>query len=106
MWARPVARRGSCEEPASTSVKKEKTGASGRSHTKSVRPLGSFFTVMRFSNDATSCARAKLERRKRTTAVLKVRRFIGPPTVGRASSATDIYWTGLEGRSLKVRVRG
>src|ERR1700721_1187955 len=103
MGARPVARRGSCAEPASTRVKKEKTGASGRSQIKRVSPLGSFLTVMRFSKDARSCARAQAERMRNTRAVLRVRCFIGPPTVGRASSSTDMCWTGQKGRSLKLR---
>ena len=45
---------GSCTEPASTCVKKEKTGASGRSQMMMVIPFDSFFTVMRFSNEAMS----------------------------------------------------
>ena len=35
-------------------VKNEKTGASGRSQTMTVRPLGKVFTVVRFSKEATS----------------------------------------------------
>ena len=45
---------GSCAEPASTWVKNEKTGASGRSQMTTVSPLASFLTVMRFSKEATS----------------------------------------------------
>src|SRR5438552_17105394 len=91
---------GSCAEPASTRVKKEKTGASGRSQIRRVMPFGSFLTVMRFSKDATSCARAKAERRKKTAAAFRVWCFIKPP----ASSSTHMCWTDVQGRSLKVRV--
>src|SRR5580693_7671969 len=92
-------------------VKKEKTGASGRSQMMSVRPLGSLFTVMRFSKDATSWASAKEERRRRRTAVVRFRLFIGlgfigPPAVERAKRAyswTDMCWTEQQGRSLKLR---
>src|ERR1700686_2018530 len=52
MCAKPVLPMGSCTEPASTCVKNEKTGASGRSQMMTVSPLGSFFTVVRFSNEA------------------------------------------------------
>ena len=79
---------GSCAEPASTSVKKEKTGASGRSQIKRVRPLGSFLTVTRFSNEATSWASANAERRRKRQVIFKVRCFIEPPAAGRTSSTT------------------
>ena len=64
MCARPVLPMGSCTEPASTWVKNEKTGASGRSRITTVRPLGRVLTVMRFSKDATSCAQATTVRRR------------------------------------------
>src|SRR5579864_4854296 len=90
---------GSCAEPASTSVKKENTGASGRSQIMRVRPFGNFLTVMRFSNDSTSCASAKEDRRKRTASIFRIWCFIGPPAI----SLTDMYWTDVRGRSLKLR---
>src|SRR5208282_2197469 len=71
---------GSWAEPASTNVKKEKTGASGRSQTRRVRPLSSFFTVMRFSKDATSWVAASVVRNRRNANRANVRCFIGPPT--------------------------
>jgi hypothetical protein len=40
-------------------VKKENTGASGRSQIRRVKPFGNFLTVMRFSNDVISCAVAR-----------------------------------------------
>src|SRR6185437_11672372 len=49
---------GSWTEPALTRVKKENTGASGRSQTITVKPFFSTLTVVRFSNDATSWASA------------------------------------------------
>src|SRR5271157_4746741 len=58
MWGSPVLLRGSCAEPASTSVKKENTGASGRRHKTTVSPLGRVFTETRFSYDERSCAPA------------------------------------------------
>src|SRR5208282_3032521 len=79
MWARPVLPMGSCVEPASTMVKKEKTGASGRSQMRMVRPFGSFLTVMRFSKDATSWAEAKAVRKRMRSVGLSMRCFIGPP---------------------------
>src|SRR5580704_4947984 len=79
MWARPVLAMGSCADPASTSVKKENTGASGRSQMRRVSPLESFFTVMRFSKEATSCAALNTPRSKITASGLNVRSFIGPP---------------------------
>src|SRR5271157_4868828 len=51
MCASPVSLRGSCAEPASTSVKNEKTGASGRRQRTIVSPLGRVFTETRFSYD-------------------------------------------------------
>src|SRR6266404_4112655 len=81
--ARPVLPMGSCTEPASTLVKKEKTGAlPGRVHTIAVSPLGSFLTVTRFSNDDKSCAEAAAARTIRlanTTARCFKARDIGPP---------------------------
>src|SRR5271156_4636745 len=79
MWARPVLPMGSCVEPASTMVKKEKTGASGRSQMRMVRPFGNFLTVMRFSKEATSCAAARAAKKRMRTSGLSMRCFIGPP---------------------------
>ncbi len=56
MWARPVIPGTSRSAPTSTWVKKEKTGASGRSHTRTVSPFASVLTVIFFSKAATSCA--------------------------------------------------
>src|SRR6185437_6642860 len=79
MWARPVWPMGSCAEPAFTWVLNEKTGASGRSHMTTVRPLSSFLTVMRFSKADKSCAKAIADRTRSTATVLSARYFIGPP---------------------------
>src|SRR5580698_5309545 len=81
MCARPVFPIGSCTEPASTCVKNENTGASGRSQMMMVSPLASFFTVVRFSNEARSCARANEHKTKQTTIVCieSKRDFIQPP---------------------------
>src|SRR5579864_8333385 len=80
IWARPVLPMGSCAEPASTRVKKENTGASGRSQTSRVKPFGSFLTVMRFSNDATSCPATKATSSRIEAASLAAKYFIGPPS--------------------------
>src|SRR5579884_2327258 len=82
MCARPVSPLGSCAEPASTRVKKEKTGASGRSQTRSVRPLGNCFTVILFSNEAMSWAAASVDSRTRHRRTREKRDFIGPPQRG------------------------
>src|SRR5208282_2332077 len=81
MCARPVLPIGSCTEPASTCVKDEKTGASGRSQRMMVSPLASFFTVVRFSNEARSWPKASEHSTKQTTIVCirVVRDFILPP---------------------------
>src|SRR5271169_990083 len=106
---------GSCEEPASTRVKKEKTGASGRSQTMRVRPFGSFLTVMRFSNDATSWAVATAVRTRSRTGArsLSVRCFIEPPE-GSANMLGRTLWTtmfkrtcldGYEGQKFEITWR-
>src|ERR1700730_11508490 len=81
MCARPVLPVGSCTEPASTCVKNENTGASGRSQMMMVRPLASFFTVVRFSNEARSWPKTSEHSTKQTTIVcIRVKRdFILPP---------------------------
>src|SRR5271170_5919719 len=81
MCARPVLPMGSCTEPASTCVKKENTGASGRSQMIMVRPLASFLTVVRFSKEARSWPIAKEHSTKQITIVfIEVKRnFIQPP---------------------------
>src|ERR1039458_7394670 len=81
MCASPVLSMGSCTEPASTCVKKEKTGASGRSQMMTVSPLASFFTVVRFSKEVRSWPRASEHSTKQTTIVcMEVKRaFILPP---------------------------
>jgi hypothetical protein len=79
-------------------VKKEKTGASGRSQMTMVRPFGSFFTVTRFSKDAISWAAARIDRHATRNAmtIIIARRFI--------STSGDLNtWTDMQGRSLKVR---
>src|SRR5580700_11019957 len=111
MWASPVARIGSWAEPASTRVKKEKTGASGRSQISSVRPLGSFFTVMRLSKVATSWAEARIaientiaSRRRVSARCCRWRCFIPRPFVKPViwrGLDTDIDWTADKGRCLK-----
>src|SRR5437764_420918 len=58
MCARPVIPGTSRAEPTFTTVAYEKTGASGRSMMMSVRPLSSLFSVVRFSNEARSCAKS------------------------------------------------
>src|SRR5208282_5140969 len=81
MCARPVLPMGSCTEPASTWVKNENTGASGRSQMMMVSPLASFFTVVRFSKEAKSWPRASEHSTKQTAIVcIEVKRdFILPP---------------------------
>src|ERR1017187_355949 len=69
MCARPVLPMGSCTEPASTCVKNENTGASGRSQMMMVRPLASFLTVVRFSNEARSWLKASEQNTKQTMIV-------------------------------------
>jgi len=59
---------GSWVEPMFTYVKKEKTGASGRSMIRMVSPFGSFLMEIRFSKDARSCATVtEVKNRVRTT---------------------------------------
>src|SRR5512140_3080706 len=58
MCARPVIPGTSFADPTLTHVTYENTGAAGRSTTMSVSPLSSFLTVVRFSNEARSCAHA------------------------------------------------
>src|SRR5271165_1590752 len=70
---------GSCTEPASTWVLKEKTGAPGRSQTMAVRPLSNFLTVIRFSKALRSCATATAVRASKSAANLSARYLIGPP---------------------------
>src|SRR4030088_950609 len=96
---------GSCTEPASTRVKKEKTGASGRSQTRMVRPFGSFLTVIRFSKDAMSWAAASADSRRSKATILATWRFIGPPRLDRPYQ-TNIaggctYWTDIQRRSFE-----
>src|SRR5271165_4914723 len=78
-------------------VKKEKTGASGRSQMRMVRPFGSFLTVMRFSKDATSWAAARAVRTRMEKAASSARCFIEPP------GQLAMTWTNMQGRSLKLR---
>src|ERR1700751_5374565 len=79
IWARPVLPIGSCTEPASTWVKKENTGTSGRSRMTTVRPLGRVLTVVRFSKEATSWAAATAVNKRIKTRVRMAAFFIGPP---------------------------
>src|ERR1039458_6826300 len=80
MWARPVSWSGSCAEPASTRVKNENTGASGRRQRTTVKPLGRVFTETRFSYDARSCATSGKAATSRSRQVnLANQRFIVPP---------------------------
>src|SRR5947209_2147402 len=58
MWARPVIPVTSCAEPTSTSVSKEKTGASGRRTRTNVQPFGSTWTVVRASKSLRDWAAA------------------------------------------------
>src|ERR1700690_4598656 len=79
MCARPVLPIGSCTDPASTCVKKENTGASGRSQMITVKPFASFLTVVRFSKEARSWPKES-EQNTKQTATLRVKRdFILPP---------------------------
>src|ERR1700722_5183426 len=100
MWASPVSPMGSCDDPASTKVKKEKTGASGRSQIRSVNPLGSFLTVMRFSNDATSWDAARVVRPAISKASMNMWRFIfnlraiSIPLDGHAGQKFESTWPG------------
>src|SRR5436309_1764426 len=95
---------GSWVEPASTRVKNEKTGASGRSQMITVRPLGSFLTVTRFSNEATSWAAVKPAKTTRITHSCRVRLFIEPPSAGLDFPDKTYLLTAEKGRSLKLRV--
>ena len=77
MCARPVMCSGSCEDPASTHVVKEKTGASGRLHRMTVKPLASFSTVTCFSNEARSWPSAGIQPSRKSHKKMPVlRRFI------------------------------
>src|ERR1700691_4988557 len=93
MCARPVLPMGSCTEPASTWVKNENTGASGRSQIMMVSPFGSFFTVVRFSNEARSWPRAREHNTKQATIVGKKfkRNFIEPPAKRRQGTKNRSY---------------
>src|SRR5882724_11893100 len=82
MCARPVLDIGSWTEPASTCVKKENTGGSGRSQIITVRPLASFLVVMRFSNEARSWLNARDEKQKTVAIKRTLRNFIPPPAAG------------------------
>src|SRR5271157_3995439 len=80
MCASPVSLRGSCAEPASTSVKNENTGASGRRQRTIVSPLDRVFTETRFSYDDRSCAASGKAAASRSRQVnLANQRFIVPP---------------------------
>src|ERR1039458_6928238 len=81
MCARPVLPMGSCTEPASTCVKNENTGASGRSQMMMVRPLESFLTVVRFSKEARSWLKASEQKTKQEMIVcIEAKRdFMLPP---------------------------
>src|SRR5580658_6470408 len=81
MCASPVLSIGSCTEPTLTCVKKENTGASGRSQIMTVSPLASFLTVVRFSKELRSCPRASEQSTKHTRSVCRkiMRDFIRPP---------------------------
>src|ERR1017187_8482721 len=97
MCARPVSWSGSCAEPASTRVKNENTGASGRRHRTIVKPLGRVFTETRFSYDARSCAASGKAATSRSRQVnLANQRFIVPPE-GRRDNA--------QVKKLQVRTR-
>src|SRR5450755_1592025 len=91
MCARPVLPMGSCTEPASTCVKNENTGASGRSQMMMVRPLESFLTVVRFSKEARSWLKASEQNTKQMMIVcIEVKRdFILPP---RRTLKIDVTW--------------
>ena len=84
MWARPVIPGTSRSAPTSTWVKKEKTGATGRSQTSTVSPFSSFLTVIFFSKDATSWADA--QRTERTSAAVATSLRITPPLTDDVSS--------------------
>src|SRR5208283_1956901 len=80
MCASPVSLRGSCAEPASTSVKNEKTGASGRCHRTMVSPLVKVFTETRFSYEDKSCAISGIAAANRSRQInLENQYFIVPP---------------------------
>src|SRR5208282_2543859 len=92
MCANPVLPIGSCTDPASTCVKNENTGASGRSQIMMVSPLPSFFTVVRFSKEARLCPRASEHSTKQTTIVCTEinRDFILPPR--REHQKFEVTW--------------
>src|SRR4051794_34414159 len=94
MWASPVSPIGSCTEPASTRVKKENTGASGRSQINTVRPFSNFLTVTRFSKEAMSWATTKVVSSRIATRNLIVGCF------NRTSTAVGQC---MKGRTLKLR---
>src|ERR1035438_6266317 len=101
MWARPVWRMGSCTEPASTKVKKENTGASGRSQTIRVRPFSSFFTLMRFSKEVISCAAARAASSIIRDKGLSMRCFIGPPE-DRTDMRRQPWLDEYEGQTFEI----
>src|SRR5208337_2299192 len=90
MCASPVSSLESWAEPASTSVKNENTGASGRRHRTTVKPLGKVFTETRFSYDERSCAASGITAASRSRQVnLSNQPFMVPPK-------PDLSWLKLE----------
>src|SRR5579864_975832 len=89
---------GSCTEPASTWVLKEKTGAPGRSQMTTVSPLSNFLTVIRFSKAARSCATAMAERASNNATELSARYFIGPPLRLDTTCREELEVTWREGK--------
>src|SRR5271166_6341527 len=83
MCASPVLPIGSCTDPASTCVKNENTGASGRSQMITIRPFANLFTVVCFSKEARSWPKVSEQKMKqtakKTTTVSVNRNFILPP---------------------------
>ncbi len=83
MCARPLIPATSCAEPALTTVVYENTGASWRSIMMTVRPLASFLTVVRFSNEVRSCAPAVVARSNNNAVanLLRASRMIPPDVI-------------------------
>src|SRR6516162_10788036 len=108
MCARPVLERGSCAEPVSTMVKKEKTGAPGRRRSTTVSPLGKVLTVTRFSNDAKSwAANGTVSANSNSDQSLGKLRFIVPPQSGVIKPECIVYDVGMEiDAGMEIREAG
>src|SRR5579859_450408 len=109
MWARPVIPVTSWTDPTLTWVKKEKTGASGRSMISTVRPLGSFLTVIRFSKEATSWARTIGMKTRKQRQRVKMREqvlFIVRSQGTRLKAGMEFFQMRRSWRDAKTAVQG